>query len=68
VWKFLPRHGTGIVLLREHDTWLAFSVLGWRFGISAMAFQKVVTLAGASISRRIAAGETLRFFERPNSI
>src|SRR5712671_2293359 len=29
VWKFLPRHGTGIVLFAGTITWLAFSVLGW---------------------------------------
>jgi hypothetical protein len=29
VWRFLPRHGTGIVLFAGTITWLAFSVLGW---------------------------------------
>ena len=29
VWKFLPLHGTGIVLFAGTITWLAFSVLGW---------------------------------------
>jgi hypothetical protein len=29
VWKFLPRHGTGIVLFAGTITWLAFSVVGW---------------------------------------
>ena len=32
VWKFLPRHGTGIVLFAGTITWLAFSVLGWSIG------------------------------------
>jgi hypothetical protein len=41
-WKFLPRHGTGIVLFAETITWLAFSVLGGAFGITGFS---VVTLS-----------------------